>query len=340
MKTDSFPLKQKTRHAIFMSMLFLLFGCYTTRCQTAGNSNNTTSIKPNGTMKLNKLTKEEERVIVNKGTERAFTGEYTDNFEKGTYICKQCNAPLYKSDSKFHSGCGWPSFDDEIPGAVKKSPDIDGRRTEITCATCGGHLGHVFYGEGLTDKDTRHCVNSISMKFVPDQASAQSTAPSAKTTETAIFAGGCFWGVEYYFQNAKGVLKTTVGYTGGHKDNPTYKEVCSHTTGHIEALEVEFDPSQTSFETLAKLFFEIHDPTQTNGQGNDIGEQYLSVIFYESDAQKRTAEELIAILKLKGYRVATQLRKATKFWPAEEYHQQYYEKEGGTPYCHKRVSRF
>jgi peptide methionine sulfoxide reductase msrA/msrB len=337
MKTDSLLPKQKTRHVIFMSILFLLIGCYNTRCQTAGNSN-TNTIKQNGTMKLNKLTKEEERVIVNKGTERAFTGEYTDNVEKGTYICKQCNAPLYKSDSKFHSGCGWPSFDDEIPGAVKKTPDIDGSRTEITCATCGGHLGHVFYGEGLTDKDTRHCVNSISMKFVPDQQ--QANASGGKTTEKAIFAGGCFWGVEYYFQNAKGVLKTTVGYTGGHKDNPTYKEVCSHTTGHIEALEVEFDPSQTSFETLAKLFFEIHDPTQANGQGNDIGEQYLSVIFYENDAQKKTSEDLIGLLKLKGYKVATTLRKATKFWPAEEYHQQYYEKEGGTPYCHRRVSRF
>lgn len=324
----------KQSRGLLVVLLFIV-GCYNTRCQNSKNTtgiNENTILKNNKPMKYNTLTKEEQYVIINKGTERPFTGEYTDNFNKGTYICKQCNAPLYKSDSKFHSGCGWPSFDDEIKGAVKKTLDADGQRTEITCATCGGHLGHVFYGEGLTDKDTRHCVNSISMLFVEDV--------SKVNTAKAIFAGGCFWGVEYYFQNAKGVISTSVGYTGGFKENPTYKEVCSHTTGHIEALEVTYDPSKTSYEELAKLFFEIHDPTQANGQGNDIGPQYLSVVFYLDDAQKATTEKLIAQLQLKGYKVATQLKKATKFWPAEEYHQQYYEKEGGTPYCHRRVTRF
>ena len=283
----------------------------------------------------NPLTAEERKVIIDKGTERPYAGKYTDSKEKGTYTCKWCDAPLYKSDSKFDSHCGWPSFDEEIPGAVRRIPDPDGSRTEIICANCGGHLGHVFAGEGFTSKNTRHCVNSISLNFKP-----YSPMDNVPKTETAIFAGGCFWGVQHYFDKATGVMKSEVGYTGGTKVNPTYKEVCSHTTGHLEAIRVTFDPSKTSYEALAKLFFEIHDPTQTNGQGPDLGPQYLSEVFYADDNQKATTEKLIDILKQKGYKVATKLRPAVTFWPAEEYHQEYYQKTGGTPYCHVYTKRF
>jgi peptide methionine sulfoxide reductase msrA/msrB len=283
----------------------------------------------------NPLTAEEKRVIINKGTERPWTGEYTDFKGKGTYLCKWCDAPLYRSEDKFDSHCGWPSFDDEIPGAVRRQLDADGHRVEILCANCGGHLGHVFEGEGFTSKNTRHCVNSISMKFKPYES-----MENQKKTETAIFACGCFWGVQHYFDKAPGVISTEVGYTGGHKANPTYKEVCSHTTGHVEAIRVVYDPAKTTFEDLAKLFFEIHDPTQTNGQGPDIGPQYLSEAFYFNESQKSTIEKLIGILKSKGLKVVTKVRPAETFWPAEEYHQEYYEKTGGTPYCHFRTKRF
>ena len=280
------------------------------------------------------LNAEERRVILGKGTEPPFTGKYYKTNDSGTYVCRQCGAPLYRSDDKFDSGCGWPSFDDEIPGAVRRVPDADGRRTEIVCAQCGGHLGHVFEGEGLTPKNTRHCVNSVSMEFVP--------ADKARTvrTDTAIFAGGCFWGVEHLMQQAPGVLTVESGYIGGRTAHPTYEQVCSHTTGHAEAVRVTFDPSKTDYETLARLFFEIHDPTQADGQGPDIGDQYRSEIFYNSPEQKAAAEHLIALLKAKGYRVVTKVTPATTFWPAETYHQEYYERNGSQPYCHRRVKRF
>ncbi len=272
-----------------------------------------------------KLTPEEERVIIHKGTERPFTGKYDKHYEQGVYTCKRCGAKLYESSSKFKSGCGWPSFDDEIPGAVKRQPDRDGMRTEIICANCGGHLGHVFTGEHLTEKNVRHCVNSTSLDFIPAQEIK---------TRRAIFASGCFWGTEYHLKRAPGVKSTTVGYTGGHVPNPTYKQVCTDTTGHAEAVEVIYDPNETTYEKLARLFFETHDFTQLNRQGPDVGEQYRSAVFYLNDEQKKVALDLIETLKNKGFDVKTEVTEASKFWPAEKYHQDYYQKTGKTPYCH------
>jgi len=277
------------------------------------------------------LSDEERRILLDKGTERPFSGKYWDHFEGGAYACRQCGALLYLSDSKFRSDCGWPSFDSEIPGAVRRQPDADGRRTEILCAACGGHLGHVFTGERFTEKNVRHCVNSASLVFIPEAEHA---------VGRALFAGGCFWGVEHAFHQVPGVLAVTSGYTGGHTENPTYEQVCTGGTGHAEAVEVRFDPKRVTYEQLARLFFEIHDPTEVNRQGPDVGSQYRSAVFYADEEQKRTAEALVAQLRANGYAVATAIEPATTFWPAKPYHQDYFGKHPERPVCHARVPRF
>lgn len=324
-----FILKLKAMNAIIGKLrIVLTFVTFVTFFASCGFSQ-TTKNKEN--MKYNKLTPEEEAVIVHKGTEYPYTGELLNNKRSGTYVCKQCDAPLYRSEDKFDSQCGWPSFDDEIEGAVKRIPDADGQRTEIVCTNCGGHLGHVFLGEGFTDKNTRHCVNSISMKFVPEVN---------VNIKKAYFASGCFWGTEFYFMKANGVKHTAVGFMGGHVENPTYQQVCGKDTGHLETTEVDYDTTKTTYEDLVKLFFETHDFTQTDGQGPDIGPQYLSCLFYSDDTEKAIAEKYVAILQSKGYKVATMLKPASKFWKAEDYHQQYYDKKAGRPYCHHYTKIF
>ncbi|CEG59010.1 bifunctional methionine sulfoxide reductase B/A protein [Legionella fallonii] len=278
------------------------------------------------------LTPAIRRVVCGKATEYPNTGAYNTVMTQGTYLCRRCGLALFRGGSQFHSGCGWPSFDDDIVHAVKQEPDPDGRRMEILCARCDAHLGHVFTGEGFTHKNLRHCVNSASLDFVADN--------QVLDTEEAIVAGGCFWGVEHFLHQIPGVLRVESGYTGGHTLDPSYEQVCRGSTGHYEAVRVIYDRAKTDYYHILKRFFEIHDPTQRTGQGPDLGQQYQSAVFYFNQEQKSEAESLIQQLRQRGYQVATRLIEAQPWWPAEEYHQNYYMKHRKAPYCHRPMSRF
>ncbi len=274
------------------------------------------------------LTPNQKHIIVDKGTEPSFSGRYIEAVKEGRYLCRQCGNALFSADNQFTATCGWPSFDADLSDTVKCCPDTDGRRTEIVCERCDAHLGHVFAGENYTEKNTRHCVNSLAIEFVNDE--------TVRDTQEAIIAGGCFWGVEYLLQQLEGVLLTEVGYIGGEMAAPTYDDICTKKTGHLEALRVVFDPSRVSYEQVLQRFFETHDFSQTDGQGPDLGPQYLSAVFYYTPDQQAVAQSVMLDLQARGLEVATQLYPMTTFWPAEDYHQNYYLNTGKQPYCHTR----
>ena len=278
------------------------------------------------------LTPAATRIICHKATEYPHTGIYNAVVNEGSYLCRRCGLALFRADSQFSSGCGWPSFDAEIPQTVKHYPDADGSRVEILCGRCDGHLGHIFTGEHHTAKNRRYCVNSASIDFVADT--------QVVDTEEAILAGGCFWGVDYFLRRIPGVLKVEAGYTGGMVSEPTYNQICQGETGHYEAVRVVYDINKTDYQTALKHFFEIHDPTQRTGQGPDIGQQYKSAIFTYNQTQIDIAKSLIRQLTQKGYQVVTKLLDAQPFWPAEDYHQDYYAKHSKVPYCHRHEQRF
>lgn len=264
------------------------------------------------------LSSDEKRILKDKGTEAPFTGEYNDFFKAGIFICRACESHLYESNTKFNSGCGWPSFDDEIEGAIIRREDLSGGRvrTEICCAKCDGHLGHVFQGEQITEKNTRHCVNSLSIKFIP-----------YKNLEIATFGAGCFWHVEKIFRDTKGVYLANSGYMGGDTLNPTYKEICRGDTNHAEVVQISFNPKVTSYANLLNIFWKHHNPTTLNRQGPDVGTQYRSVIFYYSESQKKSAQKSMnEVQRNFSNLIVTQIIPKDKFYRAEEYHQNYLNK--------------
>ena len=264
------------------------------------------------------LSDEEYEILANKGTEAPFSGEYNDNYDAGFFVCRACSNKLYESNTKFNSGCGWPSFDDEIEGAIVRYEDnsLGRKRTEICCSNCDGHLGHVFHGEKITEKDTRHCVNSLSIRFI-----------AYKNLHKATFGAGCFWKVQHVFFKATGVYDTQCGYMGGSMKEPNYDDVCSGKTNHAEVVQVYYDPQEISYQELLLIFWQSHNPTTLNRQGNDEGTQYRSVIFYDSNEQ-----QALAINSKNNFQkntkapIVTEIVKIDSFYRAEEYHQNYLSK--------------
>lgn len=287
-----------------------------------------------------KLTPEERKVILAKGTERPFCGTLLDNKKKGVYVCRLCGLPLFSSDNKFDSGTGWPSFFqpfDREHVKYEKDGSLGMARVEILCTRCDAHLGHVF-DDGPEPTGLRYCVNSASLDFVEKNADGSMPWPDASkpvATQVAYFGGGCFWGVEERFQKTPGVINAVSGYMGGKLKNPTYKQVCNGDTGHAEVVKVTYDPARVEYEDLLTAFFRYHDPTQLNRQGPDVGDQYRSAIFgtpeqvaaakaFIEDRQKNSP-------RFKDKKIVTQvttLDVAGEFYVAEDYHQDYSERTG------------
>lgn len=286
------------------------------------------------------LTPEQFHVMRNSGTERAFTGQYDNFYEDGIYACAACGTPLFSSESKYDHGTGWPSFTEALEKdtvVYRDDYSLLMKRVEVRCSVCGSHLGHAF-DDGPPPTHKHFCINSAALDFKSKDDESASKAPDTvqkngrenkPASETATFAAGCFWGVEYKFGQLKGVLSTTVGYTGGEAKNPTYRQVCSDETGHAEAVHIIYDPEEITYEELVDFFFKIHDPTQLNRQGLDVGSQYRSAIFYHDEMQKQTALKVIEDLNTSGRfkkPIATHVVSYSEFYKAEDYHQKYYEK--------------
>ncbi len=290
------------------------------------------------------LTPEQYRITRTAGTERAFCGTLLDNEIEGVYACVCCGLPLFSSAAKFHSGSGWPSFFQPIAreNVAEKVDRSHGMvRTEINCARCDGHLGHVFE-DGPRPTGLRYCLNSESLGFtaledvaqIADPAAA-GKAPSETAHATAVFAGGCFWCVEAVFEEIEGVADAISGYAGGSPETANYEDVCTGTTGHAEAVQIVYDPRKISFEELLQVHFATHDPTTLNRQGADDGTQYRSAVFFANEEEHELARAFLEDLtesKAFDRPIVTTLEPLGEFYPAESYHQGYVCQNPGNPY--------
>ncbi|HRD07603.1 MAG: bifunctional methionine sulfoxide reductase B/A protein [Saprospiraceae bacterium] len=318
-------------HIFLFLLVMSQLACAQQPSKSEGVKKQTASMQMTDKEWKEKLSPFQYYVLREKGTEKPFSGEFVFTKDKGTYKCAGCGEALFTDEMKFESHCGWPSFDREMAGGkiVQTEDNSHGmHRIEITCAKCGGHLGHIF-DDGPTETGVRYCVNSASLTFEPQTKGVVSA-------DTITLGGGCFWCIEAIFDELKGVIDVRSGYSGGKVVNPSYREVCSGTTGHAEVVQISYDPSVISLEDLLEVFFTLHDPTTLNRQGADVGTQYRSVIFYHNENQKKTVQRVIAHLgenKVFDSPIVTEVTAFDRFYEAENYHQEYYALHKEEPYC-------
>ncbi len=333
----------KFKYFLIFYFIFLILSC----------KSNAKEIIMNKKELKEKLTPLQYHVTQENGTEPAFENEYWDNKKEGIYVDIVSGEPLFSSTDKYDSGTGWPSFTKPIDNEFIKTVTDKSffmTRTEVRSKIADSHLGHVF-DDGPQPTGLRYCMNSSALKFIPvekmekaDYGDYLKLFPDYKKKislnnnkyELATFAAGCFWGVEYILKEIKGVIDTTVGYTGGGKKDPSYYDVSTGNTGHAEAVQIKYNPDIVSYEELLDYFWRLHDPTTPNQQGPNFGTQYRSVIFYHNENQKKIAEKSKADFNNKDIfknKAITQIIPAVTFYTAEEYHQDYYSKNGGLV-CH------